>query len=289
MSLAVSDWGESDVRAFGGRPSAATIGVFDGVHRGHAELIRRVAERGPNPTVITFRENPKKILAPESYTGDIFSLEQKLEIFDGFGVRQVMLIDFSLDFSKIKGLEFAALLEKRLDLVFLAVGSNFRCGYRQDTDAEFIRRINEGRGIPTEIVPPVLEDGLPVSSSRVRAAVAKGDVAAAAVLLGRNLELDLRGISPRQERRGEAEGCFFNARLLHRGIPAGGCYAALVKTADGGFRADVIVNREGVFIPFGAGFGPGNAKGVEFLPPLKGVAEDLARPRPERGGRLSPS
>lgn len=279
MSLAVFDWEEAGQGPAGGKegllPGAATIGVFDGVHLGHRELIRRITERGPNPTVISFKENPKKFLAPESYDGDIFSLEQKLEVFESLGVRQAVLIDFSVNFSKMNGLEFVEVLEKRLNIVFLAVGNNFRCGYKQDTGAEFIKTMNEQRGIPTEIVPPVLEKGIPVSSSRIRTAISQGDVAAAAALLGRNLELDLRGIKPQQGERGGVKGSFFNAReRLHRVLPASGRYSALVKIAGGGLEGHalevcVIVNNEGVFIPYAGGamspIEPAGAVSVIFI------------------------
>jgi riboflavin kinase/FMN adenylyltransferase len=256
MSLAVFDWEEA---GHGVLPGAATIGVFDGVHRGHRELIRRVVEKGPNPTVISFKETPKSFLAPESYDGDIFSREQKLEVFESLGVRQVVLIDFSVNFSRMNGLGFIEVLEKRLNIVFLAVGSNFRCGYKQDTGAESIKTMNERGGIPTEIVPPVLETGLPVSSSRIRTAISQGDVAAAAALLGRNLELDLRGVRPQPGERDGVKGSFFNTReRLHRVLPAPGQYRALVKTTGGGCEETVvevcvIVNNEGVFIPYAGG------------------------------------
>ncbi|MDR1903315.1 MAG: adenylyltransferase/cytidyltransferase family protein, partial [Treponema sp.] len=122
-------------------PSAMTIGVFDGVHRGHQALIREVVERGPFPTVITFKQNPKSILNPQSYTGDIFSLRQKLECFEALGVERTILIDFSDNFSKLKGQEFIDILKKRGNLVFLIIGRNFRCGYKLDTDAARVKAI----------------------------------------------------------------------------------------------------------------------------------------------------
>jgi riboflavin kinase/FMN adenylyltransferase len=224
--------------------------------------------------VITFRENPKKFLggvhqSSGGYHGDIFTLEQKLEVFAGLGIRYVVLIDFSAHFSKLRGQEFTDLLEKRVNLAFLAVGCNFRCGYRQDTDAGFIKKMNESRGVPTEILPPVMYGGFPVSSSRIRSAVLAGDLKTASAMLGRNVELDLRGIGERKD--GGAGRWFFNSSLFQRIVPRAGKYEARIKTGGPGFEALVDVTSEGVFIPFDAGSGaeyaldPAGAVSAEFL------------------------
>ncbi len=153
--------------------SAMAIGVFDGVHLGHQALIERIVRRGPNPTVVTFRENPKKVLSriagtetSGQYKRNIYSLKQKIEIFDSLGVKFLVLIDFSEEFSKLKGREFLDLLGNNGKMAFLAVGSNFRCGFAQDTDAVLAKKVNEEKGIPTELIMPVYSAGSrPVSSS----------------------------------------------------------------------------------------------------------------------------
>jgi cytidyltransferase-like protein len=161
-----------------------TIGVFDGVHRGHAELLRRIVEHGPNPTVLTFRENPKKYTAPRAWEGDIISLEERLARIEALGIHRVILIDFSGGFSIIRAQEFLSLLAEPGGMVFLAIGSNFHCGYRKEYAAEDIKRFNEARGIPTDIVPPLLYEGEAVSSSRIRAAIKAGRIAEAEALTG---------------------------------------------------------------------------------------------------------
>ena len=167
-----------------------TVGVFDGVHLGHQVLIERIVREGPNPTVISFRENPKKFISPENFEGDIFNLEQKLAAFDSFGVSQVILIDFLENFCKLSGREFFDILAERGGMTYLAIGFDFRCGYRQETDADSVREMNECRGIVTEVVPavnlPTALGGGPVKSSRIRSAILSGDHQLAAALMGQS-------------------------------------------------------------------------------------------------------
>jgi hypothetical protein len=130
-------------------------------------------------------------LGRSTITADIFSLEQKLRAFSLLGIGLAVIIDFSGEFGKLSGKDFIDLLKKRGKLHYLAVGSDFRCGYGLDTNATDIRYMNELDGIPTEIVPPVIWGGTPVSSSRIRAAILSGNLVEATALLGRNVELDL--------------------------------------------------------------------------------------------------
>jgi len=185
-------------------PLAVTIGVFDGVHRGHQSLIQRICSTPtpsshPSPptphsllpTVVTFRENPRKVLNPVAFPGDIMNLEQKLRVFADLGVQLTVLIDFSIEFSKISGRGFIDLLLGR-PVQLIALGRNFRCGHRLDTGAEEIRGLAGVRGgaygpLEVWVAPPVMDEGQPVSSSRIRQALAAGRQAEAERLLGRPL------------------------------------------------------------------------------------------------------
>ncbi|MDR3342180.1 MAG: FAD synthetase family protein [Treponema sp.] len=261
--MRVLDWQEFIGAASpGGAPekAAMTIGVFDGVHRGHQALIEKIVRHGSCPTVITFRRNPKWVLSPETYEGDIFSLDQKLAVFERRGVYRTVLIDFSGDFSKLKGREFIDLLIQRGNLSYLAIGSNFRCGYRLDTDAAGIKGMTEARGIVTEVVSPVC-DGLDlVSSSRIRAAISAGDFAGAAAALGRNVAIDLGGISGIPV----PEGVLWDTASARRIIPPDGRYVVLVYTpAHGteGKKTEIFIKDGKISIP-----SPSNAGiRVEFL------------------------
>jgi riboflavin kinase/FMN adenylyltransferase len=166
-------------------PAAMTIGVFDGVHRGHQVLLEKVVQRGPHPTVVTFVQNPQSVLSPEKYGGDIITLDEKLALFEKIGITRTILIDFSENFSRLQGRVFVEQLIKRGKMAFLVVGSNFRCGYRLDTDAEAIKRQTMVYGVETEIVAPVLYAGEHVSSSGIRAALVAGDFERVKAALGR--------------------------------------------------------------------------------------------------------
>ena len=259
MSMQIIDWKE-----FLSRPvkSAITIGVFDGLHLGHMELLRRIIKRGPNPTVITFRENPRKRIAGDTFEGEIFSLGQKLTAFENLGLDRIVLIDFSEEFCKIKGRDFIDLLEESGKMAYLAIGDDFRCGYMQDTGADTIREINEGKGIPTEIVSPLSLAGGPVSSSRIRSAIISGDLKLAAILMGRNLELDLSGLKPVRLKSGgfQSGGLSYDLREVQRVIPAQGSYPVLLYPA--GKKA---ASKEVAFFEDGKIFLPEKAESIEFI------------------------
>jgi riboflavin kinase/FMN adenylyltransferase len=169
-------------------PLAVTIGVFDGVHKGHQSLIQRICAGPYTPAVVTFKQNPLKTLKPDAFAGDIINLGQKLSIFEALGVQLTVLIDFSSKFSTISGRVFIDLLLGSQPVKLIALGQNFRCGHRLDTGAEEIRSLAGARGLEVWIAPSVMDEGQPVSSSRIRQALAAGRRAEAERLLGRPLE-----------------------------------------------------------------------------------------------------
>jgi len=183
--MLVIDWAQFLERGLplGGKLSSMTVGVFDGVHRGHRALIEKVVSHNPDnvPVVVTFRENHKT----REHADDIQTFQQKLDVFESMGIQITLAIDFSESFRRMGGLEFLELLFKHGKIGFFAIGSNFRCGHELDTDAAAIKEFFTSRSIPAEIVPEVLQDGLPISSSRIRAAIASGDFSLAEKMLGR--------------------------------------------------------------------------------------------------------
>jgi riboflavin kinase/FMN adenylyltransferase len=179
------------------------------------------ARHGALGGLITFAQNPRRLLQPARYPGDIYSLPQKLKTLEQMGIGFAVLIDFSGNISRMLGSEFIARIGLRR-VVYLALGTGFRCGHHLDTDGEAIREQVASFGTFTELVSPVREGGAPVSSSRIRQALLAGDLDGAAALLGRPYRVDLEGLRP--ERSGE--GCCYDLGKEGRVLPPSGRYAA---------------------------------------------------------------
>jgi riboflavin kinase/FMN adenylyltransferase len=213
--------------------------------------------------VVTFIQNPKRLLSPGSYHGDIFSLKQKLEVFESLGISRTVLIDFSGNFSKLTGREFIRLLKRRCRIEYVALGVNFRCGYRLDTGPEAIRSLMNEDGVVTDLVPPVMDGGRPVSSSRIRAAISAGDLSAAAALLDRPVRIDLSDIPV----RAVGEDFSYDAVSAYRVLPPRGRYRALVYGPEGGegIKTGISIRDGAILVPGKTGGKALNAESVELI------------------------
>lgn len=167
---------------------AVTIGAFDGIHRGHQALIDAVNRSARNetrfPAVVTFRENPKKVLYPARFRGSLMTLEDKLAMFESMGIAYCVLIDFSGKFATLSGREFLSALYVA-NVRSVVVGENFQFGHRHDSNAAMLESLAREMGIEPYVLPSVLYRGRPVSSSRIRHAIEEGNLADAAAMLGR--------------------------------------------------------------------------------------------------------
>jgi len=167
--------------------TSMTVGIFDGVHRGHQALIKRIVSHNAEfiPAVITFRQNHKI----NNEQKDILTFQQRLETFEKSGIKITVVIDFNEDFRQMSGEKFLEILLKNGNAGYFAVGSGFRCGYRLDTDAVTIQRFFTLHNIPAEIIPEIcypveMEEYIPISSSRIRSAIASGNILQAEAMLG---------------------------------------------------------------------------------------------------------
>jgi riboflavin kinase/FMN adenylyltransferase len=215
-----------------GKYASMTIGIFDGVHRGHRVLIDRIVRHDDFsvPVVITFKQNHKKANREQGYMGDISSFRQKSALMENLGVALILIIDFSESFRRLSGLEFFRLLAENGNIGFFAVGSNFRCGYQLDTDARAIQRINALRGIPTDIVEVLMESTYPISSSRIRSAIAGGNLREAAAMLGYNYTADISdALAP-----SGSPDLIWDIASRGRLLPPPGRYPALLHSSSGG-------------------------------------------------------
>ncbi len=222
------------VRLDGSRPrdwSAAVVSVgnFDGVHRGHQALATAVADeahtRAASAVVLTFDPHPSRILAPERAPATLMTLEQRAEALATLGIDRLAVLPFTRELAAEPAESFAKrVLLEAVGAREVVVGANFRFGRGRAGDVSSLRQYGARLGFEVRAMEPVLDEEAPISSTRVRAAIARGDVAAAARLLGRPYFVD--GAVVRGEGRGRSLG-FPTANLepLNETLPAAGVYA----------------------------------------------------------------
>jgi riboflavin kinase / FMN adenylyltransferase len=194
------------------------IGTFDGVHLGHQAVIDDA------DTVLTFEPHPLEVLHPEAAPKLIMPFEVKRDVIDGLGADELVVIPFDREFSQLSAEDFISkVLIERLGAKKVSVGENFRFGAKAKGDPEML---SSRREFETRVVPLVEVDGETVSSSRVRALVAAGDVEQAMHCLGAPFMLE--GEVVEGDRRGRELG-FPTANLVPDDrlvVPGHGVYAA---------------------------------------------------------------
>lgn len=182
------------------RSSAVTIGNFDGVHRGHQEILRRVIqnaqEEGRASAVLTFYPHPAQVLRPAEAPTLLETIDQRLARLEEAGIAGTFVARFNRALAEMSPEEFAEqFLTRTMRAGVVFVGENFRFGHKQAGDVKMLRELGARRGFSVEIVPPVTyaaENGTSavVSSSAIRAAVREGRVKDADRMLGRAFALE---------------------------------------------------------------------------------------------------
>jgi len=220
-----SDWGRC----------VLTIGVFDGVHRGHAEIIARAVKAGRArgvPTVLmTFDPHPMEVVFPGSHPAQLTTLARRAELVEELGVDVFLVMPFTPDFMKLTPDRYIhELLVERLHVVEVVVGENFTFGKKAAGTVDTLRKAGDRLGFAVDGVSLVAEHHLSetvtFSSTYVRACVDAGDVVAATEALGRPHRVE--GVVVRGDGRGKGLG-FPTANVappMHSAIPADGVYAA---------------------------------------------------------------
>ncbi len=229
-------YGLDDVPAGWGE-CVATIGEFDGVHRGHQRVVLRARDtarqRGLPVVVITFDPHPAEVIRPGSHPPLLTTARRRAELLAGLGVDAVCVLPFTLEFSRLSPDEFVrVVLSERLHAAAVVVGENFRFGHRAAGDVALLARLGEKYDFAAEGEPLLVEDGVTISSSHVRQRLAAGDVEAAAAALGRPHRVE--GVVVRGHLRGRALG-FPTANLEtlpHTATPADGVYAGWLASLD---------------------------------------------------------
>jgi riboflavin kinase/FMN adenylyltransferase len=158
------------------RPRQVAIGTFDGVHRGHQAVIEGA------DTVLTFDPHPLEVIHPSALPKLIMPFNVKRDVIEGLGVRELVVVPFDHEFATLSAEEFIdRVLVERLGAERVAVGENFRFGAKAKGDPAMLAAREE---FETRVMPLVEVDGETVSSTRIRALVAAGDMEGARHCLG---------------------------------------------------------------------------------------------------------
>ena len=228
------------------RHGAVAIGNFDGVHRGHARIVERLRNMAQRicgaAVVFTFDPPPAALLRPEKAPPPLTTIERKVELLAELGVDAVIAYPTNLDLLQLSPQEFfAKIVQSDLAAQALVEGTNFFFGHDRAGTIEVLRGLTTEAGIQLHVVEPLLVDGEPVSSSRVRRLIAAGDVSAACRLLTQPYRIC--GTVVEGARRGAAIG-FPTANLggVATLLPGQGVYAG---------RAQIIEGEPGASAPGG--------------------------------------
>ncbi len=212
-----------------------TIGVFDGVHRGHQQLIGHAVERarelgGLPTTLITFDPHPSEVLRPGSHPAQLTTLARRADLVGELGIDAFWVLPFTTDFARVEADEFVhELLVDRLHASAVVVGNNFTYGYRAAGDVPELQRLGQRFGFEA-IGLDLVADGdrgrtVTYSSTYIRSCIAAGDVEAAADALGRPHRIE--GVVVKGDQRGRDLG-YPTANVsptAHAAVPADGVYA----------------------------------------------------------------
>jgi len=170
-------------------PSAVTIGTFDGVHRGHQELVRRTVERardeGLRALAVTFEPPPPLVLRPESFAGRLCTPTERDAALLAAGADGVVVVPFTRETASLSPETFVGRLVERAGMRLLVVGEDFALGRGRAGDVARLREIGAGMGFAVEAIDRIDLGPEALSSTAIRAAVRDGDVAKARRLLGR--------------------------------------------------------------------------------------------------------
>jgi riboflavin kinase/FMN adenylyltransferase len=186
-------------------PTVVTVGMFDGVHRGHRALLDRVAAeaatRDAAAAAVTFDRHPLAVLRPGSEPPLLTTLDRKVALLGEAGMEVVLVLEFTRELSEVPAEAFATeVLFDALAARAVVVGENFRFGHKAAGEPALLAELGRPRGIDVVAVALQTHDGEVMSSTRVRSELAAGDVAAAAASLGRPYAVE--GVVVEGDRRG---------------------------------------------------------------------------------------
>lgn len=249
------EW-EHPIRSLDDVPSAltcgaVTIGNFDGVHRGHAQLIQRLRQMadqvGGPATVLTFDPHPVVLLRPEAAPPPLTWAERKADLLADLGVDAVVIQPTDLDLLQLSAREFfEQVVRQRLRAKAMVEGPNFRFGHQRAGDVRVLGELCAEAGIALEVVQPLTAGDVLISSSRVRDRIRQGDIDAAREMLTQPYRT--RGMVVHGARRGGALGFpTANLEAVDTLIPGLGVYAGRAHSAGQAWPAAINIGPNPTF------------------------------------------
>jgi riboflavin kinase/FMN adenylyltransferase len=218
-------------------PCAITIGNFDGVHRGHREILRRVVaaarQEGWKSAVLTFDPHPAKLVAPASAPRLLTTVEERAGIILEQGIDQILILPFTPDIAALGPEHFVReILVDKLKARAVLVGANFHFGKRAAGNAAMLEELGERFSFETEIIQPVVCRKRVISSSEIRRLIEEGDVATTWRLLGRPYAL-LGGVVPGEGRGAKQTVPTLNLESEAEVVPKTGVYVTRTRDVGG--------------------------------------------------------
>lgn len=211
---------------------AVALGSFDGIHKGHRQLIQVLNDiknkKNCSTMIYTFKEHPMTVTSPDNAPLLLTDNQQKTEIIGEFNIDYLVFNEFTVSFANVLPEDFIyEYLLSRYDIDTIVVGYNFRFGKGGSGDVKALTRIGENKNFNVKVVPPVMLDGKVISSSTIRNLIKQGNMAQAAKFLG--YPYRLRGKIIKGKARGRRLG-FPTANLEYdktKVIPKNGVYLTL--------------------------------------------------------------
>lgn len=232
-------------------PAHATIGSFDGIHRGHQALLKPLIagarKAGAASVIITFEPHPRCVVDPEHCPASITTLEEKTWLLEQLGLDHLIVIPFTAQVAALSPAAFMERLLRGMQLRHLITGQDFRFGHRRRGDVAFLRRLGARQGFTIAVESTLERAKAPISSSRIRRLVLLGQLRAAAQLLGH--EYFFRSPVEHGMGRGRQLG-FPTANLKiapNKLIPANGVYAVRVLRDDRTYEGALSVGYRPTF------------------------------------------
>ncbi|MBF6569225.1 MAG: bifunctional riboflavin kinase/FAD synthetase [Candidatus Binataceae bacterium] len=232
----------SDLEGLAQRPyPVVALGNFDGVHLGHRSILKQAIDRardcGGTAYALTFDPLPAKLLSPQRSPSLLVTPADKLELLRTAGVDGVIVIEFTLELSRVGARDFVQrYILGKIGARAVIVGHSVSFGHQRAGNAAAMIQFGRELGFHTMVAEPVKVDGVEVSSTKIRQLIGSGDIKAAGRLLGRNHFLS--GIVVRGRERGRQMGFpTANLRSETECIPPDGVYAIRVILADGEYPA----------------------------------------------------